>query len=239
MKKTLLALLASLLAVAAVAQTPGQETRALLLGYDVASVSPTLIYCSYSDSATATVDPLGRGNQNQGTAKTVGSSTTVTSKVASSGAFTSLAAGDKLTFNVGGRMTERYITTWTNADSIVVNLAIDLSGDSRGYTFWHKHLYCGTGAGDGWWPVNGASLYTITSTIGTINATSITTAVECKLDGQTGVTIDTNTRTAVGTAALNVNGAVFDWCRFGLSLAGDGGAQSVSGAVSIRYGVGN
>jgi hypothetical protein len=58
-------------------------------------------------------------------------------------------------FNVGGTLYPRCILTYTTADSVVVDTAVDLSAAAAGYAFsWKRHA-CGTGASDGWVSIEG------------------------------------------------------------------------------------
>jgi hypothetical protein len=233
MKKLILAAAAVLLAAPSWAQydVQGREVDSLLHAYDVASAS--LIYCSYSDSGTATVNPLGWGRPVAARVKTTGSSTSVTAVVASSAPFAQVAVGDRLTFLIAGAYHERIVTVRADADNVTVNAAIDLSA---GYSFAYKKRFCGTAAGDGWFSVAGAQAVTVQVQIATLNATSITTQLECRLPGMGGEVIGTaGVRNAVGTYGHSVPAAtVYEECRIGLSVQVDGGAQSVNAVVGMR-----
>jgi hypothetical protein len=79
-----------------------------------------------------------------------GSSTAVTAVTALDYPFAGMAVRDTMWIKVGETWYPRTILTYTDADNVVVDEAIDLSGDATGYAFqWRKHV-CGTTAADGW-----------------------------------------------------------------------------------------
>lgn len=95
-----------------------------------------MIYCSY-----------GPPRNGSGWAKTVGSSVNVVSNTTSGAAFTGMGVGDLMTIVQAGTVLERVVVTYTSADAIVLNAAINLTG---GYSFQYRTQRCGTQSTDGW-----------------------------------------------------------------------------------------
>lgn len=153
-------------------------------------------------------------------AKTSGSSTSVTSNTASSGAFTFVAANDILLFNVQGTILERKVVTRTDADNIVVNAAIDLT---EGYAFAFKTPYFGPDTEDGWIPVSQFGAIAFIVDVDQMNGTGgITTSAECRVVGPSGtggvMQVGTDNITAAGAKTYSVDLRLvhYDQCRIGV-----------------------
>jgi hypothetical protein len=73
-------------------------------------------------------------------------------------------------------------------------------------------------------------------TIATINAASIDTQVECRLNADTTISyiVDTTNATTTGGNAVVVWAGVWDACRVGLKVNTDSGAQSVTVAAAFK-----
>jgi hypothetical protein len=68
----------------------------------------------------------------------------------------------------------------------------------------------------------------------TINATSIQTQVECRLNGVGIQTMDTNSATVADTYSLPISTGVWDSCRMGVKVTTDGGVQSLTGGLAYQ-----
>ena len=236
MKRLLAALLLGLLALP-LRGDQIQHSTLLLNAYDLSSTS--FIYTSYLG---ANGSPFGAPITGYASIKTAGSSTTVVSNVASSGAFTPVSVGDLLIFtlpaNAGSNTrTAVSVTARASADSITVSSAVDLTG---GVPYTYLRASRGTGATVGWIPTSGDAYKTFSWTIATINATSITAQVQCIHDYLNApaitvyppVTAETDTCfTGIFTAAKTCNFVMrepYAACRIGFKIDTDGGTQSIT-----------
>lgn len=228
MKKLALALLFLVLSSPALAQIVSSSAR-LTYAYDVASTS--YIYCKYMGRGD---DPFESPMPGPVRVKTTGSSTTVAEVVTDSAPFADVAVGDLLFINATANAAPltRLVTARASAASITVDTALDIS-NGAGWT-WLKRS-CGTAITDGW--VNVAGFYNVTfsRTITTINATSIQTQAECKLnDNPTVATaVSTDSSTATGAWSFTLPNGVWDACRLGIKVTGDAGAQSTTSALAV------
>lgn len=235
--KKLLRLAAALLAflVAAPPTEAVNSVQATLVDeYDVTTAGYT--YFIFGDrNAAVTTTPVtgvwGPGTAVAFKAVTNGSSTTVTSNTAGQKPFTGLAAGDLLIFpqtNTSGILggdVEVVITTWTDAENIVVSSAIDLTG---GFTFRFKKRLTSTAAGGAWFSVQGFDHFNVQAVVETINATSLTFTLECRVSKYgSATTMWEKTFTAAGSeqVAVSTNN---EQCRVGWKIDTDGGAQDVA-----------
>lgn len=112
--------------------------------YDLDSTS--IIYCRVTGANGEALDaqPIPAPTR----LKTSGSSTTVVSETASSGAFKFVGVGDILVVNTGVATTQRRIVVAkASDDSLTVNAAVNWSA---GYNFGSLVQTCGTAATDGW-----------------------------------------------------------------------------------------
>jgi hypothetical protein len=181
MRRTIAALfLAALLAPSLRAD---EKVANFALLYDLDSTS--IIYCRVTGENG---DPFGTPIRATQRLKTSGSSATVVSNVASSGAFALVSVGQILVVDTGVQTTQtRVVTAKASADSITVNAAVDWSA---GFGFGFVNQTCGSTAADGW--INMDDRFderTIHFHLGQINGVTggIDVRVECKdgfLDAQ-------------------------------------------------------
>lgn len=234
MKKLLLAL--ALLASGSIAQaqtTSGARVEATLVdNYDVTTVAYTYLAFADRNSEVDTAPMtgvLGPGTAVTKLVTTSGSNTTITA-VSSNAPFQGLAVGDLLLFTVGGEEYERTISTFTSANSVVVNEAIDLSANS---TFRFKKRRAGQLATSGWFDVSSFNTFNIQYSIATINATSLTFVLECRNSPfEAGNAIHTSAAMTVAQSNAVAVLTIYDQCRVGWLIDTDGGAQSVSVAFT-------
>lgn len=97
-----------------------------------------------------------------------GSSTTFTAVTASEAPFLGMAESDTLWVKVGQTTYARTILTFTDTDTIVVDEALDLSGDATGYAFNYRKHICGTTAADGWISLDNMTDVTIVLSFGQV-----------------------------------------------------------------------
>ena len=145
MKKLLLLLL--LLAIPAQAEN---VTGYFAVRYDLDSTS--IIYCR---SEGERGDPFRPPKSALYRVDNAGSETAVTSATAGQDVFLGMAAGDVMYITVDQVQYERGVLTYTDTENIVVDEAIDLSGDD--YRFSWRRNNCGTAATDGWLSTSGLS----------------------------------------------------------------------------------
>lgn len=145
--------------------------------------------------------------------KTSGSSTTVVSNTASTGALKGIAIGDVLDIVYAGRIYRRYVTAAASANSITVNSGIILT-DGASYRYWRP--VCGTGAEDGWFGVESGIKLNVTYTLGALDATSMDVKLECRpfTAVSTPVTQDVENKTAAGSWGI-FDEVLYDECRVG------------------------
>lgn len=225
--KPFLAVLALLgLAIPASAQITSEQAR-VNYAYDVTSTS--YVYCKYTGTGG---NPFGEPIPGPGTLVTSGSSTTVTQETTGMNPFTEVAVGDLLFISSGGTVSVRLVTARASATSITVNTAIDLAVGT--HWSWLKRS-CGATIDDGWVDVGGFYNVTFSRTIATINAGSIETTAECRLNDNPTVatTLATNTTTGTGNWGWTLTSGVWDACRLGVKLTADAGAQSITSAMAV------
>lgn len=164
-------------------------------------------------------------------AVTVGSSTTVTSNTAGQKPFQGLAVGDLLIFpqtnvtSVLGRDVEVVITTWTDAENIVVSAAVDLTG---GFTFRFKKALTSTAAGGAWFSVQGFDHFNVQAVVETINSATLVFTLECRVSKYgSATTMYEKTFSAAGSDQVSVSVAL-ESCRVGWKQTVDAGAQDVA-----------
>lgn len=118
--------------------------------------------------------------------KTSGSSATVTAATSGQSPFARLAAGDRIFVTVAGAVLDRTISTWTNGASVVVDSAINLSGNGAGgYNFTFADLTCGSADTSGWANVEGMHGKTLFVDILALSATGgVDYSVECRGSGE-------------------------------------------------------
>lgn len=231
MKKMLLALLMLLVAAGARAEAPSDAlVLPLISDYDLDSTSYT--YCTTLGDArgqdTGNVAP-GAWRKGRGAITTSGSSTTVVSKETTGAALAGLAAGDEMRIGLGGNVVYRYVVSVVDADSIVVNSAIELDAElTSGSSYVYRKRSCGTAATSGWFPVAGWGSFTAQVEITQMAATGgIDVKVDCRIIGSvatTGVSVFPATNYAAATSlAVRVDGP-WDECRIGakITTADDG-----------------
>lgn len=225
MKKLFLLLLALGMAAPAGAQIVSASARVNYL-YDL--ISTSYIYCKYTGLSG---DPFGSPMPGPGLIKTSGSSTTVTELTTGDNPFAQVAAGDILFISVGGAISTRLVATRVSAAEITVDSSITLTGNSWS---WMKRS-CGTTISDGWVDAGGFYNVTFTRTITTINATSIQTQAECRLnDNPTVATIIvTDSSTTTGNWGYTLTSGAWDACRLGVKVTTDTGVQSLTSALSV------
>lgn len=206
-----------------------QKIAEVAYAYDVTSAGYT--YCRYLGVQQ---DPFGTPIPGPRLIKTSGSSATVTSATTGDNAFAEVAVGDILFIAATGTTTPttRVVTARASADSITVDSVITLAGNTWG---WKKQS-CGTGITDGWIPVG--KFYNLAAQVEyvTKNATSVDFSFECKQGNVSAAAaiIDQTAMTATGVYSRQLASGVFDSCRLGLKITGDGGAQSVFASLGYK-----
>lgn len=219
---------------------PAQRVQTTLsLRYDVPAAGYT--YVVFGDrNAAVTMVPVngvfGPGTAVNFKAKTVGSSTTVTSNTAGQKPFQGLAVGDLLIFpqtvqNVPPTLQagdiEVTITTWTDAENIVVSNAVDLTG---GFTFRFKKALSSTSADQAYFDVGGFDNFTVQFDVDQINATSLDAILECRVSKYARSFSDTTWTknfTAAGSYQIHVTSRQ-EQCRVGWKFNTDTGVQRTS-----------
>lgn len=211
-------------------QISAVQQATLVDEYDVTTAAYT--YFVFGDrNALVTTTPVtgvwGPGTAVAFKAVTSGSSTTVTSNTAGQKPFQGLAVGDLLIFpqTAAGDDKEVVITTWTDAENIVVSSALTLTG---GYTFRFKKKLTSQSAGAGYFSVQGFDHFNVQAVVETINATSLTFTLECRVSKYGSAnTMYEKTFTAAGSdqVAVSTNN---EECRVGWKIDTDGGAQDVA-----------
>jgi hypothetical protein len=110
---------------------------------------------------------------------TSGSSTTVTSAVANSRAFASVAVGDMVEFVIAQVLTRRKVATKVSDDEITVNSAVDLSAGCSAW--YHRPFQIGTADTDGWHNVEDYPVKAIKVDINTLSAApGLTISIEVR-----------------------------------------------------------
>lgn len=242
MRSKIAALLAVLVLVGTVhADYPnGRVSATLVKNYDPTTAGYT--YVVYGDR-NAVAAPLngegvsgvfGPGTEVRKKIITVGSSTSWTTQTASAAPFQGFAVGDLLMIPSYRSLTspdeiseqERSITTFTDANNVVVNTALDLSA---GYTFRFKKRITGTGANDAAFDVEGFDRFVVQIDLTTINATNITAVLECRANkyGTFVAYQAASVLTAVGSVSIPVNNLTGQ-CRVGFLITGDVGVNNVN-----------
>lgn len=232
------AMLAAILLPASAAQADNVVAVPLVAGYDLDATS--LTYCNSVGEGGLVLAPPRRMPDK---VKTSGSSTTVTSNTASSGAFEFVAVGDLLWFPrtesvpiaAGSAVgVWRYVTARASADSITVDTAVDLSS---GYGFGLRVVSCGTAATSGVVPVEGFDSLNFVGQIDQISVTGgITYQVECRADGPAAawVTVIGPTNKTATWAGGNVAYEPWAACRIGWKIgSADDGSDTGADAEKI------
>jgi hypothetical protein len=155
-----------------------------------------------------------------GKAKTTGSSTSLTSATALSGAFAGVAVADLIRVQVNGVMYERTVTTVTDIDNIVVDAAINLAA---GYMFQYAHMTCGTGSESGWFAVDDCENALVVVDVRQDTMTGgVVGTVYCRMTDSyvsTPQSIGTNTwATATPASWKQLVSDPWDQCRVGLKV---------------------
>jgi len=236
-RKPWAALLAALLLVAGpvLGANPIQQQHVTFLAnYDVSSA--TYFYCNYQGEDG---DPWGGGTKRLTRIKTVGTSTTISSFVTSQGAFRGIDVGDLLLISTpqpGGEV-ERVVITNADDDTVTVDTSINLSA-AGGYTYrWKKRVCDDSAFTTGQFDVtkfqDGILLQV---SVGTIAATSVDFALDCRIDrvGQGWNQVFTKAITAAtypGYTDEFFNTTPYDYCRVGIKVTGDVGAQAAYVAI--------
>jgi len=122
----------------------------------------TLTACVANGISGPWSSPISGNNR----VKNAGSETAVTAVTATEYPFLNMAAGDTLWIKDGPTTYARTILTYTDADNIVVDEALDLSADAAGYAFRYKNHVCGTGASAGWISLDQMSSVTVMLSFG-------------------------------------------------------------------------
>lgn len=222
----LLALLLAVHGVSGVVHAEGHMTAATNIRYDVDS--DTENFCTMVGSGNAFGSPISGA----GRIETSGSSATVTSETASSGALAPVVAGDVIMvrpstpskaepFNAGYAAV---VTAKASADSITVDPAVDWSA---GYSYTFLHRVCGTTIDDGWVDVSNATKFTMTIAYLQGDLDALLWRFQCKTSavGAVPVTVYPSEGDGCGIAgtlsttycsfATDSDDAVFTWEDFG------------------------
>jgi len=175
--------------------------------------------------------------------KTTGSSTTVVSNTASSGALGPVSVGSILSFDVKGDQLERVVTAKASADSITVDAAINLAA---GYGYWFRNQYFGPDTEDGWINVGAyeAAAFTVEllALTGAANS-SIVTSAECRLAGASSTPVQVGTAIVLTLVPTNVVHNVdlrlvpYSECRVGLGWDADGDEATDTTTLKERINV--
>jgi hypothetical protein len=184
MMKKVLAVLALLLSVPQVvlAATPAPtevQTLPLCADFDLDSTSYT--YCNSPGRNTGVMAGWIKAPLR---VTTSGSSATVTSYTASSGALASPGAGDFFRVVIDGVPVDRYIVTNADDNTVTLNSAIDISSTTAfptGATYWWRDVTTGTTATSGWVITEGVAQANFTVQLDQANVTGgIDLRVECQ-----------------------------------------------------------
>jgi len=175
---------------------------------------------------------------------TSGSSATVVSKTASSGALTYVVVGDVIkTKNAAGYEIYLGVIAKASNDSITVDRAVTLP--TAGVSYEYKQLQVNSDVRSGWFSVNGATDFTVQINFDAFVGTAATLKwqLECRAQdadpaGTPFIAIGPITATSGTSAALQETGA---WasCRIGLQwTAGsdnaDAAAENISAYLTVR-----
>lgn len=119
-------------------------------------ITKTFFYLYDCDATTVKYGAFADWSPGRFAISNSGSSTDVVAKTAGQGPFGPLSVGDIIAVRTDETTVERrVVATWTDADTIVVNANIDLSGNSAGYIPWEwKKRTLGANAGDAWVQAN-------------------------------------------------------------------------------------
>lgn len=181
--RRLLALALALVLALPIAGTGQVQSLAANFTYRYDVDSATLTYCRLEG---ANNDPYAGSRLGQGTIKTTGSSTSVTTGVAAAGPFIDSAVGDVLSVlrqSASGSPTDNVvITVRTDDNNVTVDQAVDWSAvaPATGFSWRTWKLRCGTTDNDGWIDVGGArtALLTVQYDQGDLDALRV--RFECK-----------------------------------------------------------
>ena len=238
-KRILLTILAALTATAAGAQNPAASKRIpMQILRDLDSTSYE--YCALTgQGGVSTAEPREVGIR---VTTASGGSTAPTSTTAN--AYLGMAVGDVLIFSVKGTREERVIVTWTDADNVVLNRAINLhqeiTGSSNGVTFAWRQLTCGTTAESGWMNVAGLPVVSFSIDIDQMNVTgNIDVRVECRDLGANlspqQIFLDAVATAGIPTGRLKrtLNWTPYAQCRVGTKLTTDDGGDLTTNAEQV------
>lgn len=143
--------------------------------------------------------------------------------------FQGLAVGDEIWLNIGGVLTGEKITTFTDANTLVVDPVFAATATYN--SFGYRKFVPGTGAAtDGWIPVAGYRQVAFSWQIKQSDAGSIDVQVECKVDGilsqsapvfaKNYTTYGCATSTA-GCEGVVIDPSIYDSCRLGFKINTD------------------
>lgn len=172
------------------------------------------------------------------TIKTSGSSTSITSGVTSSGAFTFVQVQDLITFSIAGEVFERVVMTKSDNNNITVSDPINIV-TPVGYEY--KHLLEGTEAEDGWLGVQNFSSISFIFNAEQIGNT-IHEIVQCRVGGAADpvFTVLDSTVSAAGLATQTIDLSLIGYqaCRAGLRFDTndtDGDAGNELEIISVQF----
>ena len=167
------------------------------------------------------------------TIKTSGSSVSITSGVASSGAFTFVQPQDLITFSISGEVFERVVVTKADANNITVDEVVNIV-TPVGYAY--KHLLEGPDAENGWMGSQDFSSVSFIFNAEQIGDT-IHEIVQCRVGGagSTVVTVlDSTVATAgIQTQTIDLSLIGYQACRAGLRFDTNDGGGDAGGELEI------
>jgi len=190
-----------------------QQVGSTMIRYDVDST--TLTYCRANG---VNGDVFGSPISGPARVKTTGSSTTVESHVALSGALTPVIARDivfvRPPATVGEIFAAGYaavVTVKTDANTVTVDPAVDWSA-TGGYAYTYLKTTCGTTVNDGWVNVAGATKASITIQYDQGDLDALAWRFECKQNtpGSVPITVYPSEGDDCGSAGTLVAG----FCEF-------------------------
>lgn len=243
MKKTAMLLGFVLAAAFGLAQPYEQVQATLARNFDVPAAGYTYLVFGDWSASLASIEPipgaLGPGSAVNIKVDTSGSSTTIAALTANTSPFQGMVAGDLLifpqlpaaggTYPPGPFRAERAIATFTDADTVTVDVALDITG-TGGVTFRRKRRLSGTAATDAWFSVAGFRNFQIQHTVGDINATSLDVTLECRVSphASAGTVSTDNITSDFVTVFQIIQARPYDQCRIGWRVTGDAGTNPVS-----------
>ena len=203
------------------------QKKTLVSNYELDSTS--MIYCKLADPINV-----------QTKIATSGASTTVTAVIASSAPFALVSAGDVIGVSQNGQFVERTVVSKSDSDTIVVSANITIP--AAGQYFWYRSGSCGTGAEDGWIPVEDMDKFDFTIQIDAMGITAggIDAAVQCRnLSPSTNyATVWSTNYTSTGVDTVLVT-ALYDQCRVGLKVGttddADGAGSGTAEDITVTF----